>query len=81
MKLTLIDSPQLVTTLRATPRPEWIAIRVFSGTARFAENQETLLAGDGLPITNADNIVRLPWMNRQLWAKGNPTAVLEVILP
>lgn len=81
MRLTVSDSPRHVATLSTR---EWIHLRVLSGDVLLARENQTLLAGNGLPVAVSDGLVSLNWQAGNLWIQspaGSGNAVLEVVLP
>lgn len=81
MRLTVSDSPRHVAKLSTR---EWIHLRVISGNVLLARENQSLVAGDGLPVGVSDGLVSLNWQAGDLWIQspsGSGSAVLEVVLP
>lgn len=82
MRLTLQETPRLITTRRA---PSYVHLRVISGEARLSTQSSDLYPGSGdggLPVVVADGIVSLKWPVAELWLACPPggAGVVEVVV-
>lgn len=78
MRLTLQETPRLVTTRRT---PAWVHIRVISGDARVSVDSADLYpnsGGGGLPLAVADGLVSLVWPVQEIWVSCPPGGAGEI---
>lgn len=79
LRFRATDSPRKIATIQ---RQLFLHMRVVSGAVLLSRDQQTLMDGGGLAVTQDDGIQSLQWDAGELWfQKAVDEGTIEVILP